>query len=129
MRMRSSSEQKGQDRGGEGALASQEDSTPVPRAHGAEKPQAATDSAWVLLTNLSSRASWNKVRALFSDIGCTVLSGKVKRATHIAVVRLSSADDAIKAVAELSGKTFNDIPDAPIQARQMAESERSTYET
>jgi len=82
----------------------------------------------VLLSNLPSRASWNKVRGLFSDIGCTVVSGKVNRAKHIAVVSLSSADDAIKAEAEISGKTFNDIPDQPIQAKQIAESERSSYD-
>lgn len=103
-------------------------SAPVVSVPVGEKSQEVAESAWVLLTNLPARASWNKVRGVFSDIGCSVLIGKVKRDKRIAVVKLSSAADAIKAEAEVSGKTFNDIPDAPIQARQIAESERSAYE-
>jgi len=93
-----------------------------------ERSKEVAESAWVLLSNLPSRASWNKVRGVFSDIGCSVLSGKVKRDKRIAVVKLSSAADALKAETEISGRTFNDIPDAPIQAKQISETERDTYD-
>ena len=93
-----------------------------------EENRSAGDSAWVVLTNLSNRASWNKVRGIFSEIGCTVISGKVYRAKGHAIVKLASVEEAIKAEAEVNGHTFRDIPDVPITAQRITESERSVYE-
>jgi len=90
-----------------------------------EKSQEAADSVWVLISNLPPRSSWNKVRGLFSTAGFTVVSGKVKRAEKISLVQMPSAEQARKAEEELSGKSFEDIPDAPMTARQISESERN----
>mmetsp|Transcript_83570 Transcript_83570/g.231752 ORF Transcript_83570/g.231752 Transcript_83570/m.231752 type:complete len:169 (+) Transcript_83570:122-628(+) len=91
-------------------------------------PQDAGESAWILLTNLPNRASWNKVRGIFSEIGCSVLCGKVKRDKGYSIVKLASAEQAIKAQAEIDGHTFRDIPGVPIQAKRIPESERSIYD-
>lgn len=87
------------------------------------------DTDWVLLSNLPSRASWNKVRGVFAEIGCEVLEGKVIRAKAIAIVRLASTSQALKAEEEVQGKTFRDIPGEAIGATRILESERSEYES
>jgi len=86
------------------------------------------DSEWVLLTNLPNRASWNKVRGVFSEIGCSVVSGKVKRDKGVAIVKLASVDEAVKAEQQISGQTFRDIPGAPITAQRISESQRDQFD-
>lgn len=57
-----------------------------------------------------------------------MVSGKVKRDRGIAVVRLGSAEEAAKSEVEIEGRTFRDIPGAPISATRIPESEHGLYD-
>lgn len=91
-------------------------------------PEELGESCWILLAGLPNRASWNKVRGMAAEISCTVVSGRVKRDKGIAIVKLSSIDEAKKAEKEIQGKTFRDVPGVPISAQRIPESASDSYD-